>query len=61
MQQEDWELHWKDYYKILQVHSSAEPEIIEAAYKRLVKKYHPEMACSARGGKRTGRKRNGRS
>ena len=30
-----------DWYEILQVHESAEPEVIEAAYKRLVRKYHP--------------------
>ena len=34
---------WIDYYKILQVHSSAEFEIIESAYKRLCKKYHPDI------------------
>ena len=32
----------KDYYKILQVDPSAEPEIIAAAYKRLALKYHPD-------------------
>lgn len=32
-----------DYYKILQVHNLAEPEIIESAYKRLVRKYHPDV------------------
>jgi curved DNA-binding protein CbpA len=31
-----------DYYAILQVHPSAEPEIIEAAYRRLMLKYHPD-------------------
>ena len=34
---------WIDYYKILQVHHSAEPEIIESAYKRLCRKYHPDI------------------
>lgn len=33
----------KDYYKILQVHYLAEPEIIESSYKRLAKKYHPDL------------------
>ena len=33
----------QDLYKILQVDPSAEPEIIEAAYKRLVRKYHPDV------------------
>ena len=34
---------YEDYYKILQVHYLAEPEIIESAYKRLAKKYHPDV------------------
>lgn len=32
-----------DYYKILQVDPSAEPEVIDAAYKRLMLKYHPDQ------------------
>lgn len=32
-----------DYYKILQVDPSAEPDIIEAAYKKLSKLYHPDI------------------
>ena len=32
-----------DFYAILQVHSNAEPEIIEAAYRRLMRKYHPDV------------------
>jgi hypothetical protein len=40
---ENWETHWKDYYKILQVHTSAEPEVIKAAYDRLARKYHPDV------------------
>lgn len=38
---------YDDYYRILQVHNLAEPEVIESAYKRLVRKYHPD----ANGGK----------
>lgn len=34
----------QDYYKTLQVHPQAELEVIEAAYKRLAKKYHPDVA-----------------
>lgn len=32
-----------NYYSILQVHTDAEQEIIEAAYKRLARKYHPDI------------------
>ncbi|MBI5054814.1 MAG: DnaJ domain-containing protein, partial [Chloroflexi bacterium] len=32
----------KDYYEILQVSPNAELEVIEAAYKRLARKYHPD-------------------
>ncbi|MCL5997069.1 MAG: DnaJ domain-containing protein [Chloroflexi bacterium] len=32
----------EDYYKILQVDPSAEPEVITAAYRRLAVKYHPD-------------------
>lgn len=35
-----------DLYAVLQVHESAEPEVIEAAYKRLVRKYHPDVSAS---------------
>ena len=31
-----------NYYKVLQVDPSADPEVIEAAYKRLSQKYHPD-------------------
>ena len=30
-------------YRVLQVDPSAEPEVIEAAYRRLVRKYHPDI------------------
>ena len=33
----------KNYYEILQVNQNASPEIIEKAYKVLVKKYHPDL------------------
>lgn len=36
-----------DYYSILQVHFLAEPEVIESAYKRLARKYHPDVNKSA--------------
>lgn len=31
-----------DLYRILQVHPTAEPEVIQAAYRRLARKYHPD-------------------
>jgi curved DNA-binding protein CbpA len=37
----------KNYYQILQVDTAAEPEIINAAYKRLSIKYHPDTNKSA--------------
>lgn len=36
-----------DYYEILQVHHLAEPEVIEAAYKKLAQKYHPDINKSS--------------
>ena len=33
-----------DFYGILQVHSRAEKEVIEAAYRRLAAKYHPDVS-----------------
>lgn len=35
-----------DYYAILQVHPEAEPEVVEAAYRRLARKYHPDVNSS---------------
>lgn len=31
-----------DYYRILQVHPEAELDVIDAAYRRLMRKYHPD-------------------
>lgn len=33
-----------DYYAVLQVHPDAEHEVIEAAYRQLMKKHHPDLA-----------------
>jgi curved DNA-binding protein CbpA len=38
-----WNIHWKDYYKILQVHPTSGQEVIKAAYELLAKKYHPDL------------------
>jgi len=38
---------YKNYYRILQVDPSAEPEVIVAAYKRLALKYHPDTNKSS--------------
>ena len=35
-----------DPYKILQVDREAEDEVIQAAYRRLARKYHPDLAAS---------------
>ena len=36
----------KDYYGILEVNEKASQEIIEKAYRTLVKKYHPDIYSS---------------
>jgi len=33
-----------DYYAVLQVAPDAEPEVIDAAYRQLMRKYHPDVA-----------------
>jgi DnaJ-domain-containing protein 1 len=39
-------------YEILQVDRQADPEVIEAAYRRLARKYHPDTSGLADGGRR---------
>ncbi|MCL2084595.1 MAG: DnaJ domain-containing protein [Oscillospiraceae bacterium] len=34
---------WQDHYSTLQVHPDAEIEVIQSAYRRLCKKYHPDV------------------
>ena len=41
------EEHSRDPYQILQVSPDAEPEVVEAAYKSLARKYHPDLAGTA--------------
>jgi hypothetical protein len=42
----------RSWYEVLQVDPRAEPEILEAAYRRLAKKYHPDVATSPGAGPR---------
>ena len=37
----------RDPYKVLQVDPEADPEVIQAAYRRLAQKYHPDLAGAA--------------
>ncbi|HLQ48986.1 MAG TPA: J domain-containing protein, partial [Candidatus Dormibacteraeota bacterium] len=39
--------HAPDPYKILQVDPEAEDEVIQAAYRRLAQKYHPDRAAGS--------------
>src|SRR5437660_1693912 len=39
----------RSLYEILQVDARAEPEVLEAAYRRLARKYHPDVSESADG------------
>ncbi len=39
-----------DYYKLLQVHFDASPEVIKAAYLKLTKVYHPDSSGAFSGG-----------
>lgn len=35
-----------DLYEVLQVHPTAEPEVVDAAFRRLSRKYHPDLNSS---------------
>lgn len=39
--------HEPDYYAILQVNSNADPEVIDAAYRKLAAKHHPDVSRRA--------------
>jgi len=49
---ENWEIHWKNYYKVLQIDPLAEVEVVEAAYRKLARKYHPDHNKEAIAAKR---------
>lgn len=38
--------HMSDPYEILGIHRGAEPEVAEAAYRALMKKYHPDRSAN---------------
>src|SRR2546425_3566973 len=44
--------HKPGYYEILQVSPDAEREVIEAAYRRLARKYHPDVNRDPTAGER---------
>jgi hypothetical protein len=44
---EQYEINWRDYYAILGVNPSAEPEVIKAAYNALARKHHPDTGGNA--------------
>lgn len=42
----------RTFYQVLQVDPEAEPEVIEAAYRRLARKYHPDVSSASDSGTR---------
>ena len=41
-----WRVDHEDLYKVLQVDPDAESEVIDGAYRRLARKYHPDVNAS---------------
>ena len=44
MPREQYEIHWKDYYKLLEVTPDADRQTIQRAWHRLSRFYHPDVA-----------------
>jgi hypothetical protein len=40
---EQYKVSWKDYYAVLGLRISAEPEVIRGAYNAMARKYHPDV------------------
>jgi hypothetical protein len=55
MPDELWMRNWEDYYEILQVEPSAEPEVIDAAFSRLAERYHSDVDLSSEATKKLGK------
>jgi curved DNA-binding protein CbpA len=51
-QRSDTDRDEPDPYKVLQVDSEADPDVIQAAYRRLAQKYHPDTRGDAESSKR---------
>lgn len=48
----DRNMKTRDYYEVLQVSPDAEPEVVQAAYRRLAQKYHPDVNALPEAGRR---------
>lgn len=42
MTQEPWEIHWEDYYAILEIEKNAKDKTIKKKYRKLAQQYHPD-------------------
>ncbi|MBX3072019.1 MAG: DnaJ domain-containing protein [Thermomicrobiales bacterium] len=51
-EQRDTPANFRTAYQVLQVDSSAEPEVVQAAFKRLALKYHPDTSTEPQAAER---------